>query len=368
MKDPRTIARQAAGLVRTSRAAGRAYDSSAVRAAVTARRLRRRQGYEYAEALRSGLLDPALPESERALHVSRHAGLEACAPLNHGNVVPMLNGDKSVFYRFCLAQGIPTPRLLAIIDRRGSSWGASGRIFRDRRGFEEFVVGETPGEFIVKPSLSGMGEGIRLLVKDGAELVHHDGARTTPGGLWDELMADPEFDEWIVQERMHNHPDLVAIAGAASLHSARITTIADRDGRPELLFGFLKLALSGGVSDNFLGGRTGNGLSQVSMADGRLGPLLMPDPARPGIGFRRVSHSPLTGAPVEGAVLPHWEEVRSMVLRAAPLFLPTRGLGWDIALAPSGPVALEANIRWVPLPLPTMRPVYERVAALAAVR
>ena len=28
-----------------------------------------------------------------------------------------------------------------------------------------------------------------------------------------------------------------------------------------------------------------------------------------------------------------------MVLRAAPLFLPTRGLGWDIALAPSGPVA-----------------------------
>ena len=91
-------------------------------------------------------------------------------------------------------------------------------------------------------------------MKEGAELVHHDGARTTAGGLWDELMADPEFDEWIVQERMHNHPDLVAIGGAASLHSARITTIVDRDGRPELLFGFLKLALSGAVSDNFLGG------------------------------------------------------------------------------------------------------------------
>ena len=81
-----------------------------------------------------------------------------------------------------------------------------------------------------------------------------------------------------------------------------------------------------------------------------------------------LTHSPLTGAPVEGVVAPHWEEVRSMVLGAAPLFLPTRGLGWDIALAPSGPVALEANIRWIPLPLPTMRPVYERVAALAAVR
>ena len=362
------IARQAVGLVRSSRAAARAYGSSPLRAAITARRLRRRQGYEYAEALRTGLLDPAMPGDVRARFVSRHAGLEAAAPLNHGNVVPMLSGDKSVFYRYCTAYGIPTPRLLAIIDRRGSSWGASGRIFRDRLGFEEFVAAETPGEFIVKPSVSGMGEGIRLLVKDGSDLVHHTGDRTTASGLWDELMADPEFDEWIVQERMRNHPDLVALAGDESLHGARITTIVDREGRPELLFGFLKLALAGGVSDNFLGGRTGNGIAQIFMEDGRLGPLLVPDPARPGIGFRRLTHSPLTGAPVEGITLPHWEQVRRLVLDAAPRFLPTRGLGWDIALAPSGPVALEANTRWIPLPLPTMRPVYDRVATLAAVR
>lgn len=80
MKDPRLAARQLAGLVRASRAAARAYGTHPMRAAITARGLRRRQGYEYAEALRQGLLDPSIPAAERALYVSRHANLEAAAP------------------------------------------------------------------------------------------------------------------------------------------------------------------------------------------------------------------------------------------------------------------------------------------------
>jgi hypothetical protein len=62
-------------------------------------------------------------------------------------------------------------------------------------------------------------------------------------------------------------------------------------------------------------------------------------------------------------VLPHWEEACRLVLEAAPRFVPTRALGWDIALSPRGPVTFEANTRWLLLPLPTMRPVYERVLA-----
>jgi hypothetical protein len=160
----------------------------------------------------------------------------------------------------------------------------------------------------------------------------------------------------------------VTLAGDASLHSARITTIIDRQGRADLLFAFVKLSIAGTASDNFLGGTTGNGVAQVSLEDGRIGPLLVPHPDRPGIGFQRLTHSPLTGAPVEGTIVPHWEEACRLVLDAAPRFLPTRALGWDVALAPAGPVTLEANTRWVLLPLPTMRPVYDRVVAEAAIR
>lgn len=280
----------------------------------------------------------------------------------------MLSGDKSVFYRYCAAFGIPTPKLFGILDRRGTSWSTTGGFFYDRAAFGEFVARDLPGEFVVKPSLSGMGDGVRSLTKDGDALVHFGGEITTAEGLWDELMADPEHDEWIVQERMRNHPDLVALGGDQSLHGVRMTTIVARDGRPDLLFAFLKLSIGGTVSDNFLGGASGNGVAQVSVEDGRVGPLLVPDPERPGIGFRRLTHSPTTGAPVEGLVLPDWEAARRLVLDAAPRFLPTRALGWDVALAPAGPVTLEANTRWLLLPLPTMRPVYDRVVAEAAAR
>jgi hypothetical protein len=363
VKDPRRVARQVSGLVGASRRAGRAYGTSPLRAALIARRLRRRQAYEYEEALRLGLLDPAIPEDVRARYVSRHAGLEAAGPLNHGNVVPRLSGDKGVFYRYCAAWGIPTPELYGMLDRRGASWSAAGGFFRDRAGFVRFVERDLPGEFVVKPSWSGMGEGVRALRKDGDALVDFDGEVTSAGDLWDALAADPEHDEWVVQERMRNHPDLVALGGDDGVHGVRIVTLVGGDGTAELLFAFLKLSIAGHFSDNFLGGTTGNGVAEVSLADGRVGPLLVPDPDRPGIGFRRLSHSPLTGAPVEGVVLPHWREACRLVLDAAPRFVPTRALGWDVALSPRGPVTFEANTRWLLLPLPSMRPVYERVLA-----
>lgn len=363
MRDPRRAVRQVAGLIHASRAAGRAYGVSPLWAARTARRLRTRQAYEYEEALRLGLLDPAMPEEVRARHVSRHAGLEAAAPLNHGNEVPRLSGDKAVFYRYCAALGIPVPELLGILDTRASSWSARGGFFLDAAGFARFVEHDLPDEFVVKPSWSGMGDGVRAYRKEGGMLVDFDRRATTSGALWDELVADPEFDEWVVQERLRNHPGLVAIGGDASLHTVRIATLVGDDGRAELLFAFLKVSLAGRFSDNFLGGTTGNGVAEVSVADGRAGRLLVPDPAHPGVGLRHLTHSPSTGAPVEGVTLPHWQEACRLVLEAAPHFVPTRALGWDIALTPAGPVTLEANTRWLPLPLPTMPPVLERLLA-----
>jgi hypothetical protein len=354
---------QATELARASRAASRAYGASRLRTAWTARRLRRRGGFTYDELLRVGLLDPSLPPGERAGYVSRYFMLEAQGPLNHGNVVPWICADKATFYRYAGTLGIPVPELYAVLDRRGSNWGPAAGVFRGREAFERFVADTLPGEVIIKPSKGYMGRAIYSFAKEDGGLREISGRRLSAGALWDELAADPEFDEWIVQERLHNHPDLVRLAGDASLHSVRITTIVGRDGRPDLLFAFLKLSIAGTASDNFLGGTTGNAIAQVSLDDGRIGPLLVRHPAHPGIGFARLADSPVTGEPAEGRALPLWAEARRVVLEAAPRFLPTRSLGWDVALTPSGPVVVEGNTRWASLPLPSMRPVYERIVA-----
>lgn len=339
-------------LAGVSRAAGEAYDCSPLRTARIARRLARGRGFEYAEALRVGALDPDISEAERAAFVSRRDNLEAQRSLNAGNETTAVTVDKAVFYRYCALLGIPVPVMYGILDRRGAGWSASGRVLVDPGDVERFLVEEVPAECIVKPSEGYAGRGVRLVVRDAAGAIRVNGRPSTAARLWQELRAEPEFDVWIVQERLTNHPDLEAMGGGASLHSIRLNTIVARDGTARLLFANLKLALGGDVSDNFQGGATGNGIIEVDRDDGRLGPLVLPNPGP--AGLLRRADSPLTGAPVRGRVLPDWEAARRLVVEAAPHFLPYRALGWDVALTPRGPVVVEANTRWLPLPYPSM--------------
>lgn len=53
--------------------------------------------------------------------------------------------------------------------------------------------------------------------------------------------------------------------------------------------------------------------------------------------------SPITDVGLEGFLLPCFEELKSAVLRAAA-YMPPSLIGWDIAISPSGPVFIEANI------------------------
>ena len=262
---PRRITGQVTSLVRVSRTAARAYGCRPLRAARIARRVRLSQGFTYEEALRVGVLDPAMPESERARYVSRHANLEANARLNNANEEPAITDDKWAFYRHCAVIGIPVPRLLGVLDVRASSRSASGRLFVGRAGFEEMVAHDLPDEFVVKPSNGYEGRGVRAVTRRGGRLHDHSARSLRPGDLWDELCADPLFDVWIVQERLHNHPDLVRLGGDGGLHTVRINTLVGADGEPELLFAFLKLAIGGSAHDNFLGGSAGNAIGELGL-------------------------------------------------------------------------------------------------------
>lgn len=356
MRSPARVADQVRALVSVSRSAGRAYGCRPLRVARIARRVRRRQGFEYAEALRVGALDPALSDAERAAFVSRDANLRAQAPLNGDNETPAITGDKTVFYRYCALLGIAVPEMFGILDTRASSWGASGRVMTRTRDIEAFVAEDLPARFVVKPSEGYAGRGVRLVERRDDGRLRVNGRTTTTAGLWRELGADGEFAVWIVQELLANHPGMTAIGGSETLHTARITTLVGRDGPPRILFANLKLAISGGAVNNFQAGATGNAIVEID-DEGRLGAVYTTNPGP--AGLQRGADNPLTGESLTGRSLPGWDDARRMVLDAAPHFLPYRALGWDVALTPGGPVIVETNTRWLPLPYPPMRGIHQ---------
>jgi hypothetical protein len=358
MSSARRVLRQAALLARVSRIGARAHGASPIAVARRARRARVEQGYEYHEALREGLLDPAMPDAQRRRHASRYATLEVQRRLNP-EAVAALTGEKWIFYRHCETLGLRTPRLLGVLDARGPGWSHTGRVIADAADFASFVAEDLPSEFVVKPSGGYHGRGVRVLRRDGGGLVDTGGNVTSPAGLLAGLRADPEFPVFVVQERLHNHPAVLALVDVPTLQTLRIVTLVDRDGGCEALYGVLKLALTGGDADNFQSGRSGNGLVSVSLEDGRLGMLKLP--RADGCGFVERPDVPGTGVRVEGVRLPGVPEARDLAREATLRLWPTRTLGWDVALTPEGPVLAEANLYWWPRSSPEQAGILARM-------
>ena len=352
---PRHVARQAGSLAYVVREARRAHGARPWWTLRRARQVRRRQHYEYREALASGLFDPAVGDEEARNFVSDHQNTAAQRRLN-GEDSPALVTDKGVLYLYCRALGLRTPELFGIVHKVGDGWIRPHVVVRDRDGWER-AVATLPREFVVKPTLGHGGRGVRVLDSRDGMLVEPGGRALTAGALWDELRADPEFDCHVVQERLHNHPELVEMAGAGTLHTVRIVTLVDDDGAVEVLFGTMKLGIAGSGVDNLAHGTSGNAFCGVAVEDGRLMWTRTPRADLHGV----VVTPPPTDAAGRPRHLPLWDEACALVRDAAPHFLPLRTLGWDVAMTPRGPVIVEANAHWGMEITPRMGPILTRL-------
>ena len=322
---------QATALIGTSREASQAYGTGPLRAARVARRLRRDGAWEYREALEAGLLDPACPEATRRGMISRHARREAQTRLNPLAFEPFTE-EKLTFSRHCEAVGIPAPTLYGAVGRAGGWCAASGGLVNDAGAFAAMVE-RLPERFVVKPTWGYYGLGVRVLERREVD----------PRTLYAELLADPEFDLFLVQELLVNHPEVEALTGSPTLQTVRLNTIVRREGDVALVMPVMKLATGSGDADNYRSGQTGNGLCDVDPATGALGPLTVRAPS----GRGAVTTSVLAnGMRVEGWRLPMFAEACALVRDAAPHLLPMRTIGWDVAITPDGPVVVEANNYW----------------------
>jgi hypothetical protein len=358
-----TFPGRAMRLIADLRLAGRRYETGWLSLLRRLVHLRRHCGFGPREALREGLLDPRLPASALPATIAKRSLFGLLARVNPARL-DGLTEDKAVFYAYCGAVGLPTPRLFGVA-ARPVGYAAGGRPLRTDADWAGFAAG-LPDEFVVKPSRGAYGRGVELFRRQAGGFVGSASGWHALEDVRSAFFTDERYASFVIQERLQAHPDLVRLSGTAGVQTVRLWTEVDDSGDCQIVFAAFRVIGGDRVTDNFVHGNTGNLFCCVDRADGTLDSALGMDPG--GFGWTRVTHHPRTGHGFEGFRLPDWGAACALAQRAALLFLPMRVIAWDVALTAEGPHLVEANRRFDPVNAAVVyqeRPsAYEDVAAL----
>jgi glutathione synthase/RimK-type ligase-like ATP-grasp enzyme len=215
-------------------------------------------------------------------------------------------GDKQRFHQWAASAGVRTAALIGIFTD-GQALAPDG---------QPLVDGAIGAAFIAKPVDGSGGRDVRIITA---------------------LDALPRVGRFVLEELVTQH------AYAQTVFPDAVNTIRVMVGQlpgaePILIgaahrFGTARSA----PTDNF---KAGGIVALVDLATGRLSEAVV-DLGGP--GRRTLSHHPATNARIAGVIVPEWQSVVSLAIRATKALPGLHYVGWDIAVTPSGPVVIEGN-------------------------
>ena len=309
-------------------------------------RLCRERRFKPSDAYYLGLLDTDLDETTLDRYVSRGELTKLQERVNPPSWADLLK-NKGMFYRFCMANGVPVPALYALFFPGCGGVLSDGRwLAAKARTWTRFVDEELPRAFVFKPARGSNGDGVFIFRRYDGGFADATGRVYDPGEMWRLMSGDTFRPGLIIQERLHNHADLDRLTGSPFLQTVRACTFVETTGVARLLHAHLKLTARESAVDNFGVGLGGNLQCCVDLESGVPGAAVRL--RRCGHGLERIERHPETGMAFSEFVLPHWGRFQDVVNRAAERFLPVRAVGWDVAITPAGPVVVEGNIWWGP--------------------
>ncbi len=316
--------------------AARAHHAPVPRVALRAWRMTRR-GWHMGDLALLGLLDPRQGPARERWAVRRGEFERLQEVLNPADAVPLVQ-DKRIFEEACRERGLPTPPVLAVLERAADREATV-------RAWWRALVNHSPPELVIKPVSGQRGIGVRILQRIPGGVNDLRGTTLTWEALARELEAGPD-PTYLLQPRVRCHPELRELSGRDALQTVRIVTLLDAEGRAEVLYSLLRVAVGDALMDGFRAadsGSTGNLIARVE-DDGAIATPVAAAPS--GFGLIRVPTHPVTGRTLTGVRVPEWDAARELAVRAAEAFAPLRTVGWDIAPVPGGAVLIEGNAWW----------------------
>jgi hypothetical protein len=228
--------------------------------------------------------------------------------------------DKCHFAEFCLRHGIRSVETLVHLEGKCPSEPLPDR------------------DLFIKPVVGRGGRGAERWDCVGpSDFEDPSGKRLSGDALLSRLVSRSRREEILVQPRLRPHPDLARLT-AGALPTVRVLTCLGEKREPEVVAAMIRTSFGENRTvDNLHAGGIGalvdldrGTLSKASNlgSDARLGWF---------------STHPDTQAPIEGARLPCWEQVKGVAVAAHRHFNDRVVVGWDIAILEDGPILIEGN-------------------------
>lgn len=195
-------------------------------------------------------------------------------------------------------------------------------------------------EIVIKPSMLMMGTDVQVWQQTSQNLwVRNEQALNTPE-LMQRLhhLVRQKSSEIIVQKRLKNHPSLVAICGH-TLSTSRIVTMINEEGTPEIVEHRWRMTSdSETVTDN---GGTGGVFWDIDNFD--TGHISRGSRNGQELDLAPLTKHPIHGRKMVGAHHPFAKELTAFALSNHRKMTNVLLVGWDIAMTPDGPAAIEVN-------------------------
>ena len=142
---------------------------------------------------------------------------------------------------------------------------------------------------------------------------------------------------YLFQETIQQHPQMEKI-NPSSINTIRIDTYIDKSGTIDIMSAHLRMSIKNLHVDNMGAGGCAVSIDLKTGCLKEYGYSLI----KYGNGQLYTEH-PVTETVFLNYAIPHFEEAKSMVIKAASLMPGLRLVGWDVGISNTGPVLIEGN-------------------------
>jgi hypothetical protein len=233
--------------------------------------------------------------------------------------------SKIYFSKLCREHGVRATEVIATVGPKHVSF------------VDPAMTELPPRDLFVKIKLGRGGRGAEKWSYAAGTYRDAEGRSLTAAELTEHLKRRAKFEKRVIEYGLTNHSGLADL-NLGALATARILTARNETGSIEATHAVFRMAQRPGASvDNI---HAGGIAAPVELATGKLGRA-----TDLGVSVNSAWHErhPVTGAAIEGRILPLWPEALELVKRAHELIGDRVVVGWDVAILQDGPCLIEGN-------------------------